>query len=212
MSKNNRFVGACLATALSVAVVAPVAIPATSVAAPASSSVSVTAAPSNKIGAPIKTAAQLQRERVAAKKRAIAAKKRAKKRATIRKHKKLRTKLVREAKKRLGGRGQYVAGASSAWRFDCSGFTKYLYRKVLKRNIPHYSGAQKRSTRSIAKRNLKKGDLLFWGPGGSQHVSMYIGGGRMIGANNPRRDVVIEKINAPWWRNKYAGSGTLLKY
>lgn len=119
----------------------------------------------------------------------------------------LRVKLVTAAKKRLKGRGRYVAGASSAWRFDCSGFTKYLYKSVLKKNIPHYSGAQMRQSKRINKRNLRPGDLLFWGRSGSQHVSMYIGKGKMIGANNPRSNVVIESINAPWWRSKYAGAG-----
>jgi len=30
--------------------------------------------------------------------------------------------------------------------------------------------------------DLEPGDLLFYGPGGSQHVAMYIGGGQMIEA------------------------------
>jgi cell wall-associated NlpC family hydrolase len=28
--------------------------------------------------------------------------------------------------------------------------------------------------------DLQPGDLLFYGPGGSQHVAMYVGGGEMI--------------------------------
>jgi cell wall-associated NlpC family hydrolase len=30
--------------------------------------------------------------------------------------------------------------------------------------------------------DLQPGDLLFYGPGGSEHVAMYIGGGQMIEA------------------------------
>lgn len=192
--RNKTFARACLATSLSVAVAAPLVISAPAIAGP-SERAAVT------VAAPAKSAAQLKKER-----KALILKRK------IAKVKSQRKELVRQAKKRLHGRGQYVAGASSAWRFDCSGFTKYLYKKVLGKNIPHYSGAQMRKLKRVSKRNLKPGDLLFWGSNGSQHASMYIGRGKMIGANNPRRDVVIESINAPWWRYKYAGAGTFSKY
>ena len=127
------------------------------------------------------------------------------------KAKKTRKRLVKVAKAKKRSGAQYVAGASSSRRFDCSGFTKMLYKKVAGKYLPHYSGAQMRKGKRVSKKNLKKGDLLFWGPGGSQHVSMYIGKGRMIGANNPRSDVKVESSNAPWWRNKYAGATRIIK-
>jgi len=134
---------------------------------------------------------------------------RAQKRAIKAKNTRNRLVKVAKAKKRSGA--QYVAGASSSRRFDCSGFTKMLYKKVAGKNLPHYSGAQMRKGQRVSKKNLRKGDLLFWGPGGSQHVSMYVGKGKMIGANNPRSDIQVESINAPWWRNKYAGATRLIK-
>lgn len=191
--RNNTFTRACLATAVSVAVAAPLALSAPATATPAERAVAAAAAKPK----PAKTAAQIRKER-----------KQARLQRKIKKVKAQRKELVRQAKRRLNGRGQYVAGASSAWRFDCSGFTMFLYKKVLRKNIPHFSGSQMRSLKRVSRNNLKPGDLLFWGPNGSQHASMYIGGGKMIGANNPRRDVVIESINAPWWRGKYAGAGT----
>lgn len=203
--RNNTFTRACLAATLTVAVAAPLVVASPATAAPTERTVA--AAPAAK-----KTPAQIAAAKKVAKKQAIKARKKAKLQRKITKAKSQRKELVRQAKKRLRGRGQYVAGASSAWRFDCSGFTKYLYKKVLRKNIPHFSGAQMRKLKRVSKRNLKPGDLLFWGSNGSQHASMYIGRGKMIGANNPRRDVVIESINAPWWRNKYAGAGTFSKY
>lgn len=124
----------------------------------------------------------------------------------------LRKQLVKYAKSKLG-RGQYVAGASSEWAFDCSGFTKQIYKKVAKINIPHYSGAQlhmRRGERVYNRKKLLPGDLLLWGSNGSQHVSMYIGNGKMIGANNPRRDVVIESIYSGYWAPRYAGARRLV--
>lgn len=122
-----------------------------------------------------------------------------------------RNRLVQLAKAKKRSGGQYVAGASSSRRFDCSGFTKMLYKTVAGKYLPHYSGAQMRKGQRVSKNNLQKGDLLFWGPGGSQHVSMYIGKGKMIGASNPRADIQIDSINAPWWRNKYAGATRVIK-
>lgn len=201
---NKTVVKACLATTLSAVVAVPLVVSTPANANPTERTVTaVAAAP-----AVAKTPAQL----AAARKLAIQKRKQQRLQRLIIRTKAQRRELVRQAKRRLNGRGQYVAGASSAWRFDCSGFTMYLYKKVLRKNIPHYSGSQMRSLKRISKRNLKPGDLMFWGPGGSQHASMYIGRGKMIGANNPRRDVVIESINNSYWKPRYAGAATFSRY
>ncbi len=49
--------------------------------------------------------------------------------------------------------------------------------------LPHYSGAQMADTAPVpVSRTSQPGDLLFYGPGGSEHVAMYVGGGEMIEA------------------------------
>lgn len=121
----------------------------------------------------------------------------------------LRRRLVVVAKSKLR-RGRYVAGAAGPNAFDCSGFTMWLYRTVAHKRLSHYSGAQMGETHRVSSRRLEPGDLLFWGPRGSQHVSMYIGKGRMIGANNPRSGIRIESVNAPWWRGKLAAAGRVI--
>lgn len=120
-----------------------------------------------------------------------------------------RASLVREA---LSHRGQsYVAGAAGPTAFDCSGFTMYVYKKALGKSLPHYSGAQMAATRRVSVKNLKPGDLLFYGSGGSQHVSMYIGKGKMIHATNPREGVVVQSIRVPWFWNIMAGAGRVIR-
>ncbi len=121
----------------------------------------------------------------------------------------LRARIVALAKSKLRT-GQYAAGAASENRFDCSGLTLVLYKK-LGINLPHYSGAQMRVAKRVSKKNLLPGDLLFYGPSGSQHVSIYIGRGKMIGASNPRDDVKRDSINASYWRNIYAGAGRVIQ-
>ena len=48
--------------------------------------------------------------------------------------------------------------------------------------IPKYSGDQFNTGRRVPIQQAKRGDLLFWGPGGSQHVAIYLGNGQMLEA------------------------------
>lgn len=75
----------------------------------------------------------------------------------------------------------YVWGGASPSGFDCSGLVEWSYAQV-GISLPHYSGAQFASTIHISLADIAPGDLLFYGPGGSEHVAMYVGGGSMIEA------------------------------
>ena len=81
----------------------------------------------------------------------------------------------------------YVWGAStpksstSQGAFDCSGLTMWAWGKAGV-NLPHYSGSQMAASTPVNRNNLKPGDLLFYGPGGGEHVAMYIGNDTMIEA------------------------------
>jgi cell wall-associated NlpC family hydrolase len=65
--------------------------------------------------------------------------------------------------------------------FDCSGLTAWSWGQVGV-GLPHYSGAQMGDSTPVPVSDLQPGDLLFYGPGGSEHVAMYVGGGSMIEA------------------------------
>ncbi len=65
--------------------------------------------------------------------------------------------------------------------FDCSGLTAWAWGQVGV-GLPHYSGAQMADSAPVPVSDLQPGDLLFYGPGGSEHVAMYVGGGSMIEA------------------------------
>jgi cell wall-associated NlpC family hydrolase len=76
----------------------------------------------------------------------------------------------------------YVWGGESPGRaFDCSGLTAWAWGQAGV-PLPHYSGAQMSDTTPVPVSDLEPGDLLFYGPGGSEHVAMYIGNGEMIEA------------------------------
>jgi cell wall-associated NlpC family hydrolase len=65
--------------------------------------------------------------------------------------------------------------------FDCSGLTAWAWGQAGV-SLPHYSGAQMADSTPVSLSDLQPGDLLFYGPGGDEHVAMYIGGGEMIEA------------------------------
>ena len=77
--------------------------------------------------------------------------------------------------------------------FDCSGFTQFSYAGVGVL-IPKYSGDQYNTGRKVPVSQAKRGDLLFWGPGGSQHVAMYLGGGKMLESASSAGRVTVSPV------------------
>jgi cell wall-associated NlpC family hydrolase len=77
--------------------------------------------------------------------------------------------------------------------FDCSGLTRYAFAGVGVL-IPKYSGDQYNTGRKVPVSQAKRGDLLFWGPGGSQHVALYLGGGQMLEASGSAGKVTVSPV------------------
>ena len=73
----------------------------------------------------------------------------------------------------------YVYGAAGPTRFDCSGFTLYVYGRFGKR-LAHSASTQYSQTRHIAKYSKAVGDLIFMreSSGRIGHVGIYAGGNR----------------------------------
>jgi peptidoglycan DL-endopeptidase CwlO len=76
--------------------------------------------------------------------------------------------------------GESPKGSASPG-FDCSGLVAWSWGQVGV-SLPHYSGAQMADSTPVPVSDLQPGDLLFYGPGGSEHVAMYVGPGTMIEA------------------------------
>lgn len=65
--------------------------------------------------------------------------------------------------------------------FDCSGLMVYAFAGVGV-SLPHYSGYQYNAGTRVPVGDRERGDMLFWGPNGSQHVALYLGDGKMVEA------------------------------
>jgi cell wall-associated NlpC family hydrolase len=78
--------------------------------------------------------------------------------------------------------------------FDASGLIQYAYAGAgLK--MPRTSGEQCNVGRKVALSQAKPGDLMCYGPGGTQSVAMYLGNGQMIEATEPGVTVSAARTN-----------------
>ncbi|HEU4613068.1 MAG TPA: NlpC/P60 family protein [Kofleriaceae bacterium] len=75
----------------------------------------------------------------------------------------------------------YVYATSGPDTYDCSGLTAASWEHAGV-SMPHYSGAQYQMFPHVPLSAIQPGDLLFRGPGGSQHVEIYIGNGMVVTA------------------------------
>lgn len=102
----------------------------------------------------------------------------------------VRVSIVNYAKQFLGN--PYVWGGTSLTKgCDCSGYVQAIFKKYGV-YLPRTSAAQSNCGTKISASEAKPGDLFFYGKKGRvNHVAIYIGGGLVINASNPRSGIKI---------------------
>jgi cell wall-associated NlpC family hydrolase len=78
--------------------------------------------------------------------------------------------------------------------FDSSGLVLYAFAGVGIK-MPRSSGEQYKVGRKILPSQALPGDLLFYGPEGSQSVAMFVGNGQMVEATDPAVTVSPVRTN-----------------
>lgn len=101
----------------------------------------------------------------------------------------------------------YVWAAAGPTRWDCSGLTMRSFQKAGV-SLPHSSRAQIRYGKSISFSSVKPGDLLFFGRPIS-HVSMYMGGGKMVQAPRPGKRVEVIAFTKSFGSKPFVGARRL---
>lgn len=107
----------------------------------------------------------------------------------------IRVEVVEYAKQFLGN--PYVWGGTSLTKgADCSGFVMSVFKKYGVK-LSHSSRAQANEGTKISASELLPGDLVFYAnsSGTINHVAIYIGGGQVIHASNPKSGIKINKYN-----------------
>ena len=98
----------------------------------------------------------------------------------------------------------YVWAAAGPTRWDCSGLTMRAFAQA-KVSLPHSSRVQISYGKSVSSRELKPGDLLFFGQPIS-HVSIYMGKGKMVHAPRPGKRVEVINFTTRFGSKPFVGA------
>jgi len=101
----------------------------------------------------------------------------------------------------------YVWAAAGPTRWDCSGLTMRSFQKAGV-SLPHSSRIQIKYGKNISASSLKPGDLLFFGKPIS-HVSIYMGGGKMVQAPRPGKRVEVVNFTKVFGKKPFVGARRL---
>jgi peptidoglycan DL-endopeptidase RipB len=96
----------------------------------------------------------------------------------------------------LEGPSKGVGDGANINGFDCSGLMRYAFAGVGVL-IPRFSGDQYNAGRHIPQNEARRGDLIFYGPNGSQHVTLYLGNGQMLEASSLAGKVIVSPVRKP---------------
>ncbi|GGF63683.1 hypothetical protein GCM10010912_05960 [Paenibacillus albidus] len=116
-------------------------------------------------------------------------------------------KVVNLGKKYMGVRYQFGASTSTTRVFDCSSFTKYIFKKYGV-NLPRTSAAQSKVGKAVSKANLRVGDLVFFSSGSRAngrnvtHVGVYAGNGKILHTYGSP-GVTLSNLNSGHWKKTY---------
>lgn len=124
----------------------------------------------------------------------------------------LRDEVIMIASKHIGT--PYVWAGSSPDGFDCSGFTSYVMKKNGK-DLPRRAVDQYDASVKIKKKNVEKGDLVFFNNGsGVSHVGIVISEKgeplRMIHSSSSKGIIITDVSKSEYWSKRLHGYGTYL--
>lgn len=120
--------------------------------------------------------------------------------------------VLAQARTLLGHR--YVYGGAGPTTFDCSGFTRYVFKTAAGIDLPHNAAAQAGLGYPVPRTALLPGDLVFFGYYGSKgihHVGIYAGNDQFIHASSSIRRVEYSSLDEGYYRQNYRGATRLLR-
>ncbi|GIO45091.1 MULTISPECIES: C40 family peptidase [Paenibacillus] len=106
----------------------------------------------------------------------------------------------------------YKYGGVTTTGFDCSGFTRYVFKK-LGIDLARVSSAQYKQGTAVAKSQLQAGDLVFFNTSGTSgrvtHVGIYLGDGEFAHASSSN-GIKIDSLDSSYYKNRYVGAKRIL--
>ncbi len=94
-------------------------------------------------------------------------------------------------------------GGTNRRGIDCSGFVYVTFKSLFEIELPRTARQQAARGRSVKRRDLVPGDLVFFKIGiGARHVGIYLDGGRFVHVSESQ-GVVVNSLDSPYWTKRY---------
>jgi cell wall-associated NlpC family hydrolase len=122
-----------------------------------------------------------------------------------------REKIVSTARRYVGVPYRW-GGESPRTGFDCSGFTMVVYR-LNGLDLPRSSRQQWQVGRKINRRQLRKGDLVFFATSGGKrvsHVGIYTGDSKFLHAPRRGSRIKTSSLSSQYFKTRYVGARSYL--
>lgn len=106
---------------------------------------------------------------------------------------------------------EYRYAGTTTKGFDCSGFTMYVLNQ-LGIDISHSSREQAKTGKSVAKEDLRAGDLVFFdtsGGNGISHVGIYLGDD-VFAHSSSNNGVIRNKLSESYYADRYVSARRVL--
>ena len=104
----------------------------------------------------------------------------------------------------------YKYGGTTENGFDCSGFTQYVFNEF-GIDLTRSSRSQAVEGVKIAKKDLRKGDLVFFNTNGKSisHVGIYLGSGKFAHSSS-KNGVTINELSEAYYVKRYVTARRVL--
>ncbi|MFC5467612.1 C40 family peptidase [Cohnella suwonensis] len=121
-------------------------------------------------------------------------------------------KIISLGKQYMGVKYKFGATPGSTKSFDCSSFTQYVFGKIGIK-LPRVSSSQATKGVKVARKNLIKGDLVFFRVArtGNKigHVAIYIGNNKILHTYRST-GVTISSLGESYWNTRYVTARRVL--
>lgn len=98
---------------------------------------------------------------------------------------------------------KYRNGGFTRRGIDCSGFVQLTYKELFGQNLPRTVQQQSAYGRSISRRNLQAGDLVFFKTGiFTRHVGIYMGQNSFMHVSESK-GLMLSKLGEEYWNDRY---------
>lgn len=101
----------------------------------------------------------------------------------------------------------YRWGGETVKGFDCSGFTRYVYRHSVGIQLPRTSSRQAKAGKHVKKNELVPGDIVYFkaSRSGVGHVGIFVGSGQFVHAT-VTNGVKVSYLSEKHWVKRYLGA------